>query len=327
MKDAKTKQALLLLLALAYAALCNAQLIWKKVDTLYGTLPRGMHVYAAADSLDGKLFKGFYVDVDLTEKNIKVTTDTTAGRRLTPSGFFEKLHAPALIINTSFFSFETNRNLNLVVKDGKILAANINTTKAGGSDSTLYDHHFHGAFGISKKRRADIAWVFSDTIHNKTYATQVVPPHFKDADSILSLSEAQAHFTAVPDVTFSKWKMQTAVGGGPVLVQHSKIMVSNNEEQRFAGKGALDRHPRSLVGYTANNHMIVMAVEGRNPGVADGVTLPVAALLMQSVGCIEALNLDGGGSSCMLVNGKETISPSDKTGQRPVPAVLVVEVK
>ncbi|MFN9783889.1 MAG: phosphodiester glycosidase family protein, partial [Sphingobacteriales bacterium] len=39
---------------------------------------------------------------------------------------------------------------------------------------------------------------------------------------------------------------------------------------------------------------------------------------------VEALNLDGGGSSCLLVNGRETIKPSDKTGQRPVPAVLLI---
>jgi exopolysaccharide biosynthesis protein len=46
---------------------------------------------------------------------------------------------------------------------------------------------------------------------------------------------------------------------------------------------------------------------------------------MLDLGCVEAMNLDGGGSSCMLVNGKETIKPSDKEGQRPVPAVLAIQ--
>jgi len=48
------------------------------------------------------------------------------------------------------------------------------------------------------------------------------------------------------------------------------------------------------------------------------------AQIMLSLGCYEALNLDGGGSSCLLINGKETIRPSDKMGQRPVPAVFLV---
>jgi exopolysaccharide biosynthesis protein len=46
--------------------------------------------------------------------------------------------------------------------------------------------------------------------------------------------------------------------------------------------------------------------------------------MLKEVGCIEALNLDGGGSSCLLINGKQTIDPSDKEGQRPVPAVFMI---
>ncbi|HXO73928.1 MAG TPA: phosphodiester glycosidase family protein, partial [Puia sp.] len=59
-------------------------------------------------------------------------------------------------------------------------------------------------------------------------------------------------------------------------------------------------------------------------GMAAGVTLQEEAQIMLSLGCFEALNLDGGGSSCLLINGKETIRPSDKMGQRPVPAVFLV---
>ena len=47
---------------------------------------------------------------------------------------------------------------------------------------------------------------------------------------------------------------------------------------------------------------------------------------LKDLGCIEALNLDGGGSSCLLINGKETIKPSDKT-QRAVPAVFIIKKK
>jgi len=62
-------------------------------------------------------------------------------------------------------------------------------------------------------------------------------------------------------------------------------------------------------------------------GLAEGATLPQLANIMLELGCVEAMNLDGGGSSCMLVNGKETIKPSDREGQRPVPAVLTVSRK
>ena len=121
--------------------------------------------------------------------------------------------------------------------------------------------------------------------------------------------------------------MQTAVAGGPVLVQNGQVNVSNNEEQKFNGKAINDKHPRTLIGYTKDNKLIVMVVEGRNPGVADGVSLTQAAQLLKDLGCFEALNLDGGGSSCMLINGRETIRPSDKAQQRSVPAVFIVDTK
>ena len=118
--------------------------------------------------------------------------------------------------------------------------------------------------------------------------------------------------------------MQTAVGGGPVLVQNGKIHITNNEELKFAGKAIDDKHPRTGMGYTSDARLIIMVIQGRFPGLAEGATLTQEAKMMVDLGCIEALNLDGGGSSCMLVNGKETITPSDKTGERPVPAVFMI---
>jgi exopolysaccharide biosynthesis protein len=67
--------------------------------------------------------------------------------------------------------------------------------------------------------------------------------------------------------------------------------------------------------------------EGRNPGIAEGITLFQEATILKSLGCVEALNLDGGGSSCLLLNGKQTIKVSDKEGQRPVPGVFLIYAK
>ena len=120
--------------------------------------------------------------------------------------------------------------------------------------------------------------------------------------------------------------MQTAVGGGPVLLQNGAIAISNNEELKFSGKAGLtDKHPRTCMGYTADGKLIIMAIQGRFVGVAEGVNLTQEAQLLQDIGCVEALNLDGGGSSCLLVNGKPTIKVSDKEGQRPVPAVFMIK--
>ena len=81
------------------------------------------------------------------------------------------------------------------------------------------------------------------------------------------------------------------------------------------------------MGYTADGKLIILVIEGRNVGKAEGADLVQEATILKNIGCIEALNLDGGGSSCMLINGKETIKPCDKTGQRAVPAVFIISEK
>lgn len=134
--------------------------------------------------------------------------------------------------------------------------------------------------------------------------------------------------TSVPQHRgFEKWKMKTAIGGGPVLVQNGEIKITNNEELKFGGNAINDKHPRTAMGYTADNKLIILVVQGRFPGIAEGASLTQEAQILKELGCVEALNLDGGGSSCMLVNGKETIQPSDKTGQRAVPAVFLIQNK
>jgi exopolysaccharide biosynthesis protein len=90
-------------------------------------------------------------------------------------------------------------------------------------------------------------------------------------------------------------------------------------------KGEKDLHPRSAIGYTRDGRIIVLAVQGRTPRLAAGVTLAQEAQILLDLGCYKAINLDGGGSSCLLVNGKETIHPSDKEGERPVPSVFLIK--
>ncbi|MGH2565635.1 MAG: phosphodiester glycosidase family protein, partial [Ginsengibacter sp.] len=112
--------------------------------------------------------------------------------------------------------------------------------------------------------------------------------------------------------------------GGPVLVQNNEVQISNNEERKFFGKAINDRHPRTAIGYTNDNKIIILVAEGRSE-TASGLTLTQEAQILKDLGCKEALNLDGGGSTCMLLNGKQTNTPSDKEGERPVPSVFIIE--
>jgi len=315
------------------APFCFGQLKWVNVDSLFQPLPASVHVYKTTDPLDGKPNIAYYLEADLKDKRLDFTVDTTYKRRLKPSQFYEKNDHPLLVVNTTFFSFGTNQNLNVVIKKGKMLSYNVHTITGRGKDTFTYRHPLGSAIGISKKRYADVAWVYTDSSLRFAYATESVFQPVKDSVASFSFQHFLEQFSQQSVVTkqglrkHTRWKMDIAVGGGPVLLQNGEIKITNNEELKFAGKAIDDKHPRTAMGYTKDNRLIILVIEGRNPGRAEGATLTQEAQIFKDLGCLEALNLDGGGSSCMLVNGKETIKVSDASRQRPVPAVFIIRKK
>jgi len=308
-----------LLLCLAFSIASSAQWRWKNADDAFQPLPSSVHVYRTDDSTEGKPNIAYYVSVDLSDKQRQITTQVGNGKRYTPAQYFEQEGNPLLVMNCTFFEFVHNSNQNMVVRNGKMLAYQVHSIAGKGKDTLTYRHAFGSAIGIDNKRRADIAWLYTDSASGSPYASQEPLNSFRDSVKKHSKKEmlAKGHF--------SKWKMQAATGGGPVLVQDGQIRITNNEELKFGGKGINDKHPRSAMGYTPDGKLIFLVVEGRFPGKAEGATLTQEARMLQQIGCHEAMNLDGGGSSCLLINGKQTITPSDKEGQRAVPAVMIVK--
>jgi Phosphodiester glycosidase len=301
----------------------SAQVSWQNVDSIYQPLPSTVHVFYTNSKNDTGAFRAFYLIADLKDKKLDFTADTTRDRRITPNKFYEKNDKPLAVVNCTFFSFETNRSLNVVVKDGKRVSENYRKVKGKGSDSIHYIMPHLSAIGIDKSNNADIAWIKTDTAAKNIFAVQYPPANY----SIFKTSKTTGVAIVSDPNNFKKWKVQTAVGGGPVLLQEGEIKITNEEELMFTGKAINDKHPRTAMGYTKDNKLIILVVEGRNPGIADGATLTQEAQILKDLGCWEALNLDGGGSSCLLINGKETIKVSDKTGQRPVPAVFIIKNK
>ena len=300
----------------------NAQVKWETLDPLYQPLPASMHIYKSTELLDGKPNIMYYAIVNVSDKNLRFTTDTAWKRRLRPSSFYKKNNEPLLVVNCSFFSFATNQNLNAVVKNGKIISYNKQTQEGRGKDTLTYFHSFLGALGITKKRKIDIAWTFTDSSKRNIYASQYPVHFFKDSVEDINLKYINKK---VPHSTkFSKWNMQTIIGGGPVLIQNNEIKISNNEERKFAGKAVNNPEPRTAIGYTKDNKLVILVCEGRSDSAA-GLSLIQLAKILKDIGCVEALNLDGGGSTCMLINGKETNTPSGKGVQRSVPSVFLIE--
>ncbi|MBA3725535.1 MAG: phosphodiester glycosidase family protein [Armatimonadetes bacterium] len=117
------------------------------------------------------------------------------------------------------------------------------------------------------------------------------------------------------------WKsMKEAVGGGPRLVKGGQPYITNLYEKFDAGYSK--RHPRTAVGYTSYGETIICVVEGRS-SLSRGVTLDELASLMIKLGCADAMNLDGGGSSTMYLGGVVVNRLSDGAARRVASSLLL----
>lgn len=116
------------------------------------------------------------------------------------------------------------------------------------------------------------------------------------------------------------------IGGWPVIVRDGAASVAESAGREFTGKSNTDvRHPRSLIGFDADtSHLFVVAIDGRSAASA-GMTLVEAAEFLRGFGVAHALNLDGGGSTALVVGGRVVNRPSDPGGERPVANALLVE--
>ena len=103
--------------------------------------------------------------------------------------------------------------------------------------------------------------------------------------------------------------MDFIIGCGPRLVENGRVHVTADEED-FPADIRIGRAPRSAVGITKDGRYLLAVVDGRQSHSV-GLTLTDWAKLLVKFGAQDALNLDGGGSSDLVVNGEVQNSPSD----------------
>jgi hypothetical protein len=110
-------------------------------------------------------------------------------------------------------------------------------------------------------------------------------------------------------------KVDNVIGGGPFLVVNGQKHV-DWKEAGFKDNFALKRHPRTAIGRTKEGDLWMVAVDGRQP-MSEGATLDELADVMLGLGCIDAVNLDGGGSTTLNLFGLNMNRPSDGK-ERPI---------
>ena len=164
------------------------------------------------------------------------------------------------------------------------------------------------------------------------YATggnQPIPP----AGAVLVARGAQAGFLAAEapagagitirlTLTPPWTNVPEALGGGPIIVREGRPVFRSLES--FTTAQLTPREPRAGVGQTADGRILLVAVDGRQPGYSSGLTNFELALTMMRLGCVTASALDSGGSTTMAFDGKLLNRPSDRAGERAVAEALTL---
>jgi hypothetical protein len=113
-----------------------------------------------------------------------------------------------------------------------------------------------------------------------------------------------------------------AIGGGPAIVKDGKPIYRANES--FTTTQLTPHDPRTAVGQRADGKILMVAVDGRQPGYSAGMTNFELALAMMQLGAVSASALDAGGSTTMAFDGQLLNRPSDRAGERSVAEALAV---
>jgi hypothetical protein len=105
------------------------------------------------------------------------------------------------------------------------------------------------------------------------------------------------------------------IGGYPILV------INGQKPTSFPNA---DVHPRTAIGFNQDSTKVFfVTVDGRQPTLSVGMSYDQLATYLLSIGCYQAVNLDGGGSTTMVVRGAIVNSPSDAGGERSVGNALL----
>ena len=197
-------------------------------------------------------------------------------------------------------------------------------------------------YGAGTRTTGDgVEWTLAGRPLRVTAITKSAPSPIPDGGFVISASGAVPNalsrlrvrdrvdvlFTYATSLGTSPADWQRAddiVSGAGLLLWRGREVAAWKEEQLSMQGFVNARHPRTLIGRDRDGDTWLVVVDGRQPGHSVGMSLPELTALSRRLGLVDALNLDGGGSTTMVVKGKVVNRPSDPLGPRPVSDAIVV---
>jgi exopolysaccharide biosynthesis protein len=229
----------------------------------------------------------------------------------------------------------------LILKDNKEISIDALNQKRGFDSIVIYNKYWGNSTNTGSNGIEYVFIPIDSTISNKPF--RAVIKSILDSNATITnnqyvlsasdnkknttLSSLQINDTILislsiqPDIN----NVKELVGGLPQIIKdginiaHSQALKEGANE-----KFSLTRHPRTAIGYSRDKaKLYLITVDGRQKCSA-GMKLNELSEFMLFLGCYNALNLDGGGSTTLVINDKIINHPSDVTGERPVGNALLI---
>lgn len=217
---------------------------------------------------------------------------------------------------------------SVVLPDGRMVAITGVNHERGANDLILYNNYYDN---MTNTNEFGTDYIISKGIVTAiAHGNAVIPPgavvlsaHGSNEQALAGLKVGDA--VKITQTLGPVWdKAIFAISAGPRLVKNNSVFLTTKVEE-FPPDIAVGRAPRTAVGVTKDGHVLLTVVDGRQPN-SIGMTLLELALFMQEFGAVDAMNLDGGGSSEMVIKGKIMNKPSDGH-ERSVGDALIIAPK
>jgi exopolysaccharide biosynthesis protein len=283
---------------------------WSNLSTEYA-LPVGVEVFAGED--DTAPLKAWMARIDASRPRVDIQIFSSAEEdgRESVSDMVQGSGACLGVNGGYFLQTESSfQHIGLLIAGGKFERSAIPGVYANDNRYPVR----RSALGLDEDDTARIGWVSSR--HDSSFWWDAplanLPDHpFQGEAKEDSLRLEEAY-----------WGATDAVAAGPMIVRDGQTDLAIDQEV-FFHTTIPDVHPRTAAGVDAEGRLLLLVVDGRQ-SASRGVSLEELAGLMLEFGAVDALNLDGGGSSTFIIGDELLNRPSGATYQREVVSGIVV---
>ena len=294
------------------------QLTWEK-QSYAGA--EGVDIYKTTSQLNGRNFNAWYAVADPSKVDFRVMYPETKGSKKTVQAQAEAAGDCLALINGAIYG---NYNIGVIFTEGQMTQEWHGEIEGcyWASNSQLYQVT-RPIIGVDKDGKAAAYWV--GVPQQGTF-------YYYDRPQANVVGQAKyGKVSATSPVDAVEWKPYYAISCGPMVLYDGKVSADNTmvddthyytNYECWDESGVYSAHPdRSAVGVTADGKIVLFICDGRIDA-SQGAYMKELGPIMKSLGCVHAMNLDGGGSTGMWVSRAGMINHMDGTSWRAVKSTL-----